>query len=371
MPQAFDPTRDYYKDLDLQSTASVEEVKASYRKLARKWHPDLNKEKGAEAKFKIINEASSILSNEKVKKEYDEARSHFSRIPFTHVAGSSRHAESEFTADYQDLFNSFFTNASRFHPEGHVAQTIEGEDIEITIAISLEDAVRGCNKEIEAKSGKLTVCSPCEGRGAQKDSSTVLCSQCGGSGRKINFGLHINRSVRSNKCSNCKGEGRIPVNPCKECTGTGRVYHSRKVIVNIPAGVSDGDKLRVAGQGSPGVNSAPGDLYITIRVNDHDSYFRKGMDLHCTHRVPLVVALKGGKCSMRHIDGNDLTFTVPSNMEAGSTMMRIKGKGMCHPMTRVTGDLYVHLEVALPRNQSPKVMELLDQLEIAIKDDST
>lgn len=371
MSQDFDPRKDYYEELGLKKEASIDDIKSAYRKLARKWHPDTNQNNSeAQQKFVQINEAHRVLSNNELKRAYDSARS-----PSSVFFGIGGFGTGNRTTDINinfDMFNDFFggsVNATRNNPVGDTSQIVEGEDIELHIAISLEDAVRGCYKEIDIQSGKLTICTDCKGTGSQIGGARITCSQCGGSGSRISFAMNPAGGRKTKKCDNCKGEGSIPLNPCKTCRASGKIYHSKKLNIYIPAGVSDGDKLRIAGQGTPGINSSPGDLFIIIQIQKHEIYHREGMDLFCVHRVPLVVALKGGKSVIHHIDGTDLTITIPSGIEAGSTSLRVKGKGLNHPMRHVSGDLYVSLEVELPKTKNPKILEIIDMLEREIQND--
>jgi molecular chaperone DnaJ len=366
MSQKLDPHRDLYADLGVTSKATSDEIKSAYRKLAFELHPDkTNGDTGKQARFIEASKAHSILSNEKLKEEYDTLRDLINRPP-----SRDRFTPFDFGFHFSGDLGSVRMNpvyASRVTMDPtEQGPIIEGEDIEIELSLDLEDAIRGCNKPITLKSGALVPCSDCKGSGADPKSERVMCNECVGTGKKILFNSQ-NHGKRTYVCTACKGIGSIPLTQCKRCSGKGKMPNEKELNVQVPAGVTDGDKLRIAGQGTPGINSAPGDLFVTIRVKEHPSYTKKGLDLYTICRVPLLQALKGGSLEFEHIDGKVLKLRIPGPITPGKSRTTLKGKGITHPSRKVSGDLHLQFEVAFPKEMSPKAQELIEQLGVELQ----
>jgi len=361
--------RDYYEILNVKRKASEKEIKAAYRKLARKYHPDVNPhDKTAEAKFKEISEAYQVLSDPEKRALYDKfGHQAFSRSGFGGQEGPqwsdfSRFDFSHFdfkrsgfnVGDLGDLLGSMFGGNRESET---TSGPIKGSDIQYTMDLSFEDAIRGLNTRISLQ--REVLCTSCQGTGSERGSYLETCPGCGGSGQaKVSRGFLNTTQV----CPQCKGSGKMNKHPCRACQGNGIALQSEKISVKIPAGVDNGSKVRVAGKGNAGRRGGPpGDLYIITRVRSHPFFERKGDNLYCEVPITIVEATLGAKISVPTIDG-EATMTLPTGTESGQ-VFRLRGKGMPHLKGAGRGDQFITVKVVTPKNIDPRMEQLLRELE--------
>ncbi len=348
--------RDYYEVLGLPKGASETDVKKAFRKLARKYHPDVNPgDKTAEQKFKEINEAYEVLSDSKKRQQYDQ----FGHAAFGAGFGEGAGAGAGFGFEgfgqgggFEDIFGTLFGERAA-RPRGPQ----KGEDLSYAVEIDLEDAVFGKTMQVELKRG--VTCPACGGTGSQPGTSRQTCSTCRGTGA-VTAGRGFMRV--SQVCPTCHGEGVVNPNPCRTCGGSGTIPKSERINVKIPAGVDNGSKVRVAGMGGPGVKGGPaGDLYIITRVRPHHYFERKGDNLYS--EIPLTVreAALGDKIEIPTVDGL-VALTIPPGTQAGQ-QLKLKGKGVPHLGGGGVGDHYVTVRVVTPRGLSERSKDLLREFD--------
>ena len=356
--------RDYYEVLGVSRDASADDLKKAYRKLAVQFHPDKNPgDKSAEEKFKEIGEAYEALSDPDKRAAYDR---------YGHAAfqgGGGGGGAGGFPGgfhDAADIFNQVFGSAFGFEdifggggrrqrrdPSGRS----RGSDLRYDLEISLEEAARGTEKEIEIE--KLGPCKTCSGSGSRSSAGAKTCTTCGGSGHVISSRgfFQIQQT-----CPNCQGSGQTLNDPCPSCGGEGRSRQTSRVRIRIPVGVDSGTRLRTSGNGDSGTRGGPaGDLYVVIHVKSHELFERDGDDLHCIVPVPFPRAALGGEVKVPTLEGST-TIKVPAGTQSG-TQFRVRGKGM--PVLgggQRHGDLYVHLEVEVPTKLNADQRKLLEQL---------
>jgi len=350
-------TRDYYEILGLRRGASTQEVKRAYRKLARKYHPDVNPgDKSAEARFKEITEAYEVLADPEKRRRYDQ----FGADAFREAAGA-RGAEpggfdfSRFdfggaggAADLGDLLSGLFGERA----EARRAGPARGEDLHYTLELSFEDAIRGLATEITVQ--KHSPCPTCGGSGGRPGSSLETCPECGGSGRRSRGGLFR----MEQPCPRCRGTGKVPREACPTCRGRGRTFGSERIAVKIPAGVDNGSRIRLAGRGEAGPNGGPpGDLYIITRVRPHPLLERKGDNLYVEVPITITEAALGGRIQVPTVDGLT-SMRVPPETSSGQ-VFRLRGKGVPHLKGGGQGDEFVTVKVVAPRNLDSRSQELL------------
>lgn len=347
--------RDYYEILGVSKTASQDEIKRSYRNLARKFHPDVSKESGAADKFKEINEAYQFLSDPNKRSQYD----YFGQAGGPSAAGGPGGFEGfdfqgfEGFGEFTDLFDVFFgrqRGGQRAGPE-------RGEDLRYDLRITLEEAAQGIEKELEVP--HYVSCSTCKGTGAKPGSAPVRCSACNGSGQ-------VRRSQRTMlgsftqivPCSACHGSGAVIQSPCADCKGSGREKKRHKVKVRIPVGIDSGYRLRVAGAGNAGTKGGPpGDLYVFITVETHPLFNRDGANLYYRTAISFIQAILGDEIKVPTLSG-EATLKIPPGTQP-NTNFRLKEKGMPYLNKREHGDLYVLVEVKIPARITKEQEELL------------
>jgi molecular chaperone DnaJ len=353
-------SQDFYETLGVQRSASKDEIKAAYRKLALQFHPDRNKDAGAEERFKQISEAYAVLSDDDKRKQYDAYGKEGVRQRYgseedifrgTDFSDVFRGTGFGGFGGFDDIFSQLFGGGGgRRAPQ-------RGNDLSLRVQMRLEDVVRNNSREIEIP--RAEACPVCAGSGAAPGSSPRTCPQCGGSGqvqRTQNAGFA--RFIRVENCSKCGGEGRIVDNPCKECRGRGVVRRSRKLMVEIPAGVEDGHTLRMRGEGEAGPRgSPPGDLYVVVNIPEHPVYKRRDSDLYIGARVSAVEAMLGTEVQVPTLYG-DVKLEVPAGTQPGATF-RIKGKGLPKMGRYGTGDEFVVVDVFIPKGLNGKQKDLL------------
>lgn len=343
---------DYYKILGVSRTASADEIKTAYRKLAHKYHPDKNPgDTVAEERFKEASEAYEVLSDPKKRKQYDR----FGRVGagFGGGARPGAGAAPGFGDVFGDIFGDFFSGTRR----GSRTTRERGRDRTYTLKVSFDMAASGGEKVIDVKRGKK--CDTCTGTGAKPGTSPQLCQACGGSGEiRVQQGLF---SV-SKRCGYCNGRGRIINHPCMTCGGEGRIEILTQLKVKIPAGADDGTTLRYAGEGEPGVNGGPpGDLRVVLEVLPHPVFKRDGADVHLELPITFVQAALGATVDVPTVDGK-VRMKIPPGTQAG-TVLRLRGKGVARLSGSGRGDQHVILKVEVPRGLSRSEQKLVEQLE--------
>ena len=351
--------RDYYEVLGVGRSASDDEIKKAYRKLAKQYHPDLNPgNKEAEQKFKEINEAYEVLSDKDKKARYDQF-GHAGVDPnFGAGGGGFGGFDGSFDfGDLGDIFGSFFgggfgggSRASRNGPQ-------RGESLRVGLTISFEEAAFGCEKEVSVD--RVDQCPTCKGSGCEAGTTPEVCSQCGGTGqvqqrRQTPMGVFATTTT----CPRCGGKGKIIHSPCKDCNGTGQQRRRKTIKVSIPAGIDDGQTISLRGQGNAGRNGGPaGDLLIVISVQPHPLFRREGTSVLCQAPITFTQAVLGGELEIPTIDGK-VKYDIPEGTQTGTTF-RLKGKGIPVLNGRGRGDQYVTVYIETPKNLNREQKEAL------------
>lgn len=353
---------DYYELLGVDRNADAKQIKAAYRKLAMKYHPDQNQgDAKAEQKFKEISGAYEVLKDEQKRAAYDR----YGHDAFEQGMGGGGGGTGgfdfgggggSFSDIFEDLFGGGFGGGQSRGGAGGGGQA-RGADLRHNLSISLEDAFKG--KQSQVKVTTSVTCNPCDGSGAEKGTKPQSCSTCGGRGKvRAQQGFFtIERG-----CHSCQGLGKIIKNPCKKCAGSGRTRKEKSLKVNIPAGVEEGTRIRLSGEGEAGMRGGPtGDLYIFLQVKSHPIFQREGTDLHCRVPVSMTDAALSGSVQVPTIEGGKVKVTIPAGTQSGR-QFRLKDKGMSVMRSSgLRGDMYVHAVVETPVNLSKKQKDLLKQ----------
>ena len=350
--------RDYYEVLGVSKGASEEEIKKAYKKLARKYHPDMNPgDKAAEEKFKEVNEANEVLSDPEKKARYDQFG--FAGVDPNYGAGAGGGAYSAGGFDFGDLgdiFGSFFGGgfgSARANPNAPQ----RGESLRTSVTIRFEEAAFGCEKEISIE--RVEVCDTCRGSGCAKGTTAEVCPDCRGSGmvqqrRQTPLGF----MSTSAPCGRCGGKGRIIHQPCSACHGSGQLRRRKTLKVTIPAGIDNGQTISLRGQGNAGRNGGPaGDLLIAVTVRPHEIFRREGTSVLCEAPITFTQAVLGAELEIPTIDGK-VKYSIPEGTQSGTTF-RLKGKGIPGLNGRARGDQYVTVYIETPRNLSREQKEAL------------
>jgi molecular chaperone DnaJ len=351
--------KDYYEILGVSKTADADELKKAYRKLAMKYHPDRNpNDKKAVSTFQEINAAYDVLKDPQKKAAYDRFGHNAFEQSGRPGGGSGFEGFGGFEAggNFSDIFNDFFGDFAQ-QQSGRGNTAARGADLRYNMQISLEEAYHGKTEKITFTASAK--CDPCKGTGSA-DSEVSTCKTCNGSGRvRAQQGFFMIERT----CHSCGGSGKVIKNPCKKCHGAGKVRKERTLSVNIPAGVEDGTRIRLSGEGEPGDHSGPsGDLYIFLSVKAHSLFARENNDLHCTVPIKMVIAALGGEIEVPTIDGNRVNLAIPAGTQSGDKF-RLKNKGMSRMKSSLHGDLYVHAQVETPVKLKKKQIELLKQFD--------
>ncbi len=346
--------RCYYETLSVERTATETDIKAAFRKQAMQCHPDRNPgDDEAEHRFKEVNEAYEVLKNPDKRAAYDR----FGHAAFEHGNGAAgAHGfGADFATTFSDIFDDLFgMNRGRGRGSGRE----RGADLRYNMEISLLEAFAGKTAQIRIPTS--VTCETCSGTGAKPGTKPKACPMCAGQG-KVRHAQGFFTLERT--CPNCHGRGQIIESPCASCSGSGRVTRERTLSVNIPAGVEDGTRIRLAGEGEAGVRGGPaGDLYIFLSLGSHPFFQREGADLHCLVPVSLVTATLGGEFEVPTIDGGKTKVKVPEGMQTGRRF-RLQGKGMPVLRSRQTGDMYVQVVVETPQKLTKKQRELLAEFD--------
>ena len=340
--------RDYYQVLGVGRDANGEEVRKAYRRLARQYHPDVNKETDAEARFKEINEAYEVLSDE-------DKRAAYNRFGHAGVEGSLR-GFSGFP-DFNDIFESFFGGFGSAQARGGPQA---GEDLRADMTLSFEEAVFGAEKDLEVE--RLAACCKCNGTGAEPGSRPSRCPECDGTGqvrhvRSSLFGSFVNVST----CRGCSGSGKVVTNPCNECKGRQRVSSKKRLTVTIPSGVDDGTRMRLPGEGNAGLDGGPaGHLYVFLSVKPHRFFQRKGHDIYLTIDINVAQAALGDEIAVPTLNG-DAKLLIPAGTQTGKTF-RLKEQGVPFLRSNGRGDELVTVFVSTPSKLTAEQKTILRDL---------
>jgi molecular chaperone DnaJ len=346
--------RDYYEVLGVSRTASADEIKKAYRRLAMKHHPDRNKDDdSAEAKFKEAKEAYEVLSDA-------DKRATFDRFGHDGLKASGAGAGGFSAEGFGDIFGDVFGDIFGGGRQ-RGSQVFRGADLGYELRLDLEKAVSGDTVTIDVPT--QVSCETCDGSGAKKGSTPSKCSTCGGIGQvRMQQGFF---SVQQT-CPACKGAGTVISDPCDNCQGRGRVRKTKTLSVKVPAGVDDGDRIRLSGEGEAGRNGGPtGDLYVEVRVNPHKIFVRDGADIACEVPISIAIATLGGEVELPTLDGN-VSLKVPAGTQSGKTF-RLRGKGVITVRDQRTGDLFAKVAVETPVNLTGEQKGLLQQFEDSVR----
>ena len=359
--------RDYYEVLGVSKSASDDEIKRAYRKLAKKYHPDMNPgDKEAEARFKECNEAYEVLSDSSKRAKYDQYG--FAGVDPNYGAGAGGYGG--FSGDFSDLgdiFGDIFGSA--FGGGGGGRQTRngprKGQNIRTSVTIRFEEAAFGCKKEVSIN--RAEKCSSCSGSGCEPGTAAEICPDCSGTGtiRRVQRTMLGNMTTEQ-PCTRCSGTGKVIHNPCKTCRGTGSERRKRTISVNIPAGIDDGQAIVLHNEGHAGQNGGQnGDLIVEVRVMESDLFQRDGDNLYSVMDISFVQAALGAELEVPTIDGK-VKYSIPAGTQSG-TRFRLRGKGMPNVHNRGQGDLYVTVQVDVPRNLNREQREALLAFDAAMR----
>src|SRR5881275_1162012 len=342
----------YYETLEVDRNADESKLKAAFRKLAMKWHPDRNPgDAASEVRFKEINEAYEVLKDGDKRAAYDR----FGHAAFEQGGGAGPGFGAGFASSFSDIFEDLFGMAGQ---RGRGGGRERGADLRYNMEITLQEAFTGKNAQIRIPTS--VTCEACSGSGAKAGTKPKTCAMCGGHGR-VRHAQGFFTLERT--CPNCHGRGQSIDTPCASCAGSGRVTRERTLSVNIPPGVEDGTRIRLASEGEAGVRGGPpGDLYIFLSLAAHPFFQRDGADLHCRVPISMVAAALGGDFEVPTIDGGKTKVKIPAGTQSGRRF-RIASKGMPVLRSRQTGDMYVQVMVETPQNLTKKQQELLAEFE--------
>ena len=350
--------RDYYEVLGVSRGASEDEIKKAYKKMARKYHPDLNPgDKTAEEKFKEVNEAYEVLSDADKKARYDQY-GHAGVDPNFGAGGFGGGFDGSFDfGDLGDIFGSIFGGGFGGGRRTNPNAPQRGESIRMSIAISFEEAAFGCEKAVTVE--RYETCDTCHGNGCAPGTSPEVCPDCHGTGTvQVRRQTPMGVFATSSPCPKCGGKGRIIHQPCKDCRGSGMVRKKKTIQASIPAGIDNGQTISIRGQGNAGKNGGPaGDLLITITVRPHELFRREGTSVLCEAPITFTQAVLGAELEIPTIDGK-VKYTLPEGTQSGTTF-RLKGKGIPSINGRGRGDQYVTVYIETPKNLNKEQKEAL------------
>ena len=344
---------DYYETLGVAKGADDAAMKAAYRKLAMKYHPDRNQgDAGAEGKFKDLNEAYETLKDPQKRAAYDR----YGHAAFENGGGGGQGfgGGGGFADIFEDIFGEMMGGRGRRQSNGRE----RGADLRYNMEVTLEEAFAGKTAQVRVPSS--ITCDVCSGTGAKPGTQPTTCNTCGGAGRvRASQGFFsVERA-----CPTCNGRGQIIKDPCTKCAGQGKITQERSLSVNIPAGIEDGTRIRLTGEGEAGVRGGPqGDLYIFISIKPHAFFQRDGADLYCKVPISMTTAALGGQFEVATLDGTQTRVKVPEGTEYGK-QFRLKGKGMPVLRQTVMGDLYIQIDIETPQKLTGRQRELLEEFE--------
>jgi len=344
--------RDYYEILGLPRTASAEDIKATFRKLARQYHPDVSKEEDAEEKFKEINEAYGVLSDDQKRARYDQ----YGRAGLGDMGGMPDFA----TMDFGDIFEELFSSFGFGGGGSRSRRPRRGRDLQYQVALTFEEAIFGVDKEIEITRNEI--CGTCRGSCAEPGSTPQRCSTCGGRGevRQVRQTI-LGSMMQSSPCPTCSGRGEVISNPCKTCRGSGQEHKTVKKVISIPAGVDEGTQIRLGGEGEPGANGGPvGNLYIIIGVRPHKFFKRRDNDILLNLDINIAQATLGAQLDVPTVDGEH-SLNIPSGTQPGK-VFTLKGKGVPYLRKSGRGSQHVVINVNIPEKLTKEQRELFEKL---------
>ncbi|MGA8049176.1 MAG: molecular chaperone DnaJ [Burkholderiales bacterium] len=352
--------RDYYEVLGVNRDVTEDEIKKSYRKLAMKWHPDRNPDNPkAEDHFKEAKEAYEVLSDAQKRAAYDRY-GHAGVDPHAGAGAAGAQGFGGVGDIFSDIFGEIFGGGQR----GGRSTVYRGADLRYNLEITLEQAAHGFETKIRIPT--LAECDVCGGSGARKGTQAQTCPTCHGAGQ-----VRISQGPFSiaQTCPRCHGSGKVIPNPCPSCSGAGRVKHQKTLSVKIPSGVDEGDRVRLSGEGEPGVNGGPpGDLYVQCHVKQHPVFQRDHDDLHCEMPVSFTTAALGGEIEIPTLDGS-ARIKVPAETQSGKAF-RLRGKGIKGVRSHTPGDLFCHVVVETPVNLTERQKDLLHEFEAISQEDA-
>lgn len=354
---------DYYSLLGVSKSASDDELKKAYRKLAMQYHPDKNPgDAAAEKKFKEINEAYDVLKEPQKRAAYDR----FGKQAFEGGMGGAGAGAAgfdfsgSFSDIFEDLFGDFTGRGGARRGGADASGAARGNDMRYNLDITLEEAFKGKTQSIKVSSS--AACDACDGTGAEKGTKAETCGTCNGRGSvRVQQGFFtIERT-----CGTCKGTGKVIKSPCKPCAGTGRMRKDKTLSVTIPPGVEEGTRIRLSGEGEAGFRGGPaGDLYVFLGIKPHKLFKRDGANIFCSVPVKMTTAALGGHVEVPTIDGGRVKVTVPAGTQTGH-QFRLRGKGMSVLRSAAFGDMYIEVQVETPRNLTKKQKDLLKDFDNA------
>ena len=354
--------KDYYSVLGVSKSASDDEIKSAYRNLAKKYHPDINKEEGAQEKFKEISEAYSVLSDKTKRANYDQFGTAYGAQGFG--GGGFSGFSQGFEGGFEDIFNIF---GNAFGRGAKATRHEQGADLETDISITFEEAAFGVEKEITINRNEK--CTHCNGTGAKSGTDTIKCTDCNGTGR-VQFVQNtlFGRVASQTECKTCGGTGKVIKEKCNYCRGSGLTSQSVKVNVKIPAGIDDGQTIRMRGEGEQvaSANGVAGDLHINVKVQPHKLLVRKEINLYVDVYVPFTTLLLGGEMKVPTLKGTTTIDIKP--LTQSNTKYTLKGKGIKFLRGFGSGDLVVTLKGEMPKNLDKGAKKLVKELENAISD---
>ena len=357
--------KDYYETLGVSKSASADDLKKAYRKLAMQYHPDKNPgDKKAEERFKEISNAYDILQDDQKRAAYDRyGHAAFTQGGMGGAAGGGAGAGGfDFSSGFADIFEDLFGmgGQGRKQQQGGANQAARGSDLRYNLAISLEEAFKGKQETIKVTTS--VACDSCHGSGGEKGTKPVTCGTCNGDGRvRASQGFFtIERT-----CHTCQGLGKVIKDPCRICAGSGRTRKEKTLSVNIPAGVEEGTRIRLSDEGEVGMRGGPaGDLYIFLSLKPHEIFKREGADIHCTIPIKMSTATLGGSIEVPTIDGSRVKVSIPEGTQSGH-QFRMRGKGMTILRSSSRGDMYLPTNVETPVKLNKKQRELMKDFEKA------
>lgn len=349
--------QDYYETLGVAKSANADDLKKAYRKLAMVHHPDRNPgDANAEHKFKELSEAYEILKDDQKRAAYDR----YGHAAFANGTGGGGHSEGfDFSSNFADIFEDLFGNlgGGRRQQSSNNAAT-RGADLRYNLSISLEDAFKGKQETIKVTTSAS--CEACHGSGGEKGTKPITCPTCNGAGRvRASQGFFtVERS-----CHTCQGTGKVIKDPCRICAGSGRVRKEKTLSVNVPAGVEEGTRIRLTGEGEAGLRGGtPGDLYIFLSIKPHKLFQRDGADIHCSIPIKMTTAALGGSIEVPTIDGGRVKVTIPEGLQNGQRI-RVNGKGMSALRTSHRGHMYIDAVVETPVKLNKKQRDILKDFD--------
>lgn len=355
-------SQDYYQILGVNKSASDSEIKKAYLKLAKKYHPDVNKGADAEKKFKEISHAYDILKDPQKKAAYDRMGHAAFEQGGTTGGGSGGFGGFggfQSSGDFNDAFGDFFSDfMGGGRRQARTNTKVRGSDLRYNLEIDLENAYTGVDKKIHFTTE--SVCHDCQGYGSKSPNDKNTCDQCHGRGVvRMQQGFFAVEQT----CGKCQGQGSIIKNPCNSCSGQGRKPKSKDLLVNIPAGVENGMRIRIAGEGEAGMRGgSAGDLYVFVNIKPHKIYKVEGADLHLKLPITLTKAALGGEVEVPLIEGGSVMLEVPAGTETGDKL-RLRGKGMSKVRSSARGDLYAHAYIQIPKKLTKEQKALLEKLD--------